>query len=500
MSSNFSRTHFASSAGDPSRIASSSNANGPSLRQPKNQPPPTPSTNSDQADNQDRNQDRNQDKNQGSDRPRAGRSVRLINAINLISLSKLNIDETSILDLMLLNILFGVGYCVSLASTSFLLSRLYLTSKDACKLAILGALLSVLAINTLNTCWFRSGLGNWPASSTLDALNDFGCELKSLTNFSSLQARTSLTNPATLWCALVYHIASLPISLLTPQNVYTAQTALYLLYGFFQAQLEYSTRLLLIERFSQEKLLRVISLHRFMIGLGHLSLLFVRIIVKRLNAHQFVRPFCESEDCRTVVSSCIVACSSSIAVLLVRFISNRSVAPARRETTGSIKKPGKVVKKTSWLGTLVRPFKAFKPFQKQDRPDSRLVCRPELNGSDFTATNRLKKQLSDSDLKALEVLRDLTGQRDLVNLSDLDEKKQTIVDRRPALRRTKSDLQLTKAEASDLDFNCPPNYLVDCIQCGRYYIVAVQIDLDKVDLVEICLSDDLKINVILQNG
>ena len=412
----------------------------------------------------------------------------------MASLPTLNTDETSILDLVLLNILFGVGYCSSLAATSFLLSRLYLSSKDACKLAILGALLSVLSINALNTCWLRSGLGNWPAAGALDALNDFGCELKSQINSSiDSSERVSSASSSTLWCALVYRVARLSIGLLTPQNVYTAQIALYLLYGFFQAQLEYSTRLLLIERFSQEKLLRVISLHRFMVGLGHLSLLFVRIVVKRLNTNQFVRSaaVCESDDCRTLVSGCIVACSSSIAIVLIRFISNRSVRPAR---SASAKKAGKVVKKTGWLvGALVRPFKAFralKLFRKPDRSDVRLFGRPD--GSKLSTTNRLllKKQLSDSDLQALEILRDLVSQRNSVNLCESFEKP--VAYGRSALRRTKSEQQLT--ETTDY----LSNYLVDCVLCGRCFVV--DIDLSKASLVEICLLDDLKVSLILRNG
>ena len=495
MSFNFPRAHYPV---EPAGLASTSSntssdtgyssrtslvVNVPSLKNPK---PPTrsPST---------------------TDQPRAGRSLRLINAINLVSLSNANIDESSVLDLALLNILFGVGYCSSLAATSFLLSRLYLTSKDACKLAILGAFLTVLAINTLNTCWLRSGLIGWPAS--LDALN--GCEFKNLTNsrtnslpnspanFSSFE-RTSSSPPHIVWCTLLYYVTSLPIALLTTQNVYTAQIAIYSLYGFFQAQLEYSTRLLLIERFSQEKLLRVISLHRFMIGLGHLSLLFVRIILKRLQTNQFVRPICESDDCRAVISSCIVAASSSVAIVLIRFISNRSVRPARNNFTNrgsgngstSIKKPGKVVKKASWLAVLVRPFnafRAFKVFRKLERPE---VDR--TRGSQFTATNPLKKQLSDSDLKALEILRDLVSQKNLVNSNDC----------RPPLRRTKSDHQIPETTVSAptlapvLDHRS--NYLVDCIECGRYFVV--DIDPNKAVLVEICLLDDLKVSLILQNG
>lgn len=443
--------------------------------------------------------------------------MRLINAINLVnlpSLPRVNLDETSILDLMLLNILFGVGYCSSLAATSFLLSRLYLTSKHACKLAILGALFSVLAINFLNTCWLRSSLNHWPstATSVRNALNDFGCELKSLNNFSSFErAGFSLVGTHTgaydgteptrsLSCTLVYHAASLPIGLLTmlSENVYTAQTALYLLCGFFQAQLEYSTRLLLIERFSQEKLLRVISLHRCFIGLGHLSLLFVRIIVKRLNANQsFVRlgSICESDDCRILLSSLIVACSSSAAIVLIRFISNRSIRPPRGRAA-SIPKSDKVVKKASWLpSALLRPFRAFKAlklFRKLERSDDRRVHRaksdPGPSKRSTANTLKLEKQLSDSDLKALEILRDLANQRDLANFNDLDERKRAT----PVLglRRTKSDQQLPKGDEV-LDELSRSNYLVDCVQCGRYFVV--EIDLNKVNLIEICVLDDLKV-------
>lgn len=475
--------------------------------------------------------------------------MRLINAINLVNLPRVNIDETCILDLLLLNVLFGVGYCCSLAATSFLLSRLYLTSKHACKLAILGALLSVLTINLLNTCWLRSGLAAWPSTMASVALNDFGCELKSLNNLSSLNSverssgihsgvydgvPTEPTEPTahsrqyddtsrTLSCTLVHQATSLPIGLLRvlSENVYITQTALYLLYGFFQAQLEYSTRLLLIERFSQEKLLRVISLQRFLVGLGHLSLLFVRIIVKRLNASQTfgrLSSICESDDCRILLSSLIVACSSSAAIVLIRFVSNRSVKPARSRSA-SIRSTGKVVKAGGWLpSALLRPFRAFKAL-KLFRKQSGSVHRATSARRSMT-TNPLKKQLSDSDLKALEILRDLAiqrnlasqrvvasqkdlvsqrdlfGHRDLVtqrNLANFNEKHSSPVHR---LRRTKSDQQLTKANET-FDSDHPSNYLVDCVQCGRYFVV--DIDPNKVNLIEICLLDDMKVSLVLEN-
>lgn len=93
---------------------------------------------------------------------------------------------------------------------------------------------------------------------------------------------------------------------------------------------------------------------------------------------------------------------------------------------------------------------------------------------DQTTTNqnrfRYKKQLSESNLKDI-----------MVKNSSPD-----------SLNRYNSDLQLLKnLEESILEFiDIKSNYLIDCILCGKFYIV--YIDLKRLQLVELCPIDQFK--------
>ena len=276
-------------------------------------------------------------------------------------------------------------------------------------------------------------------------------------------------------------------------NAYHIQLLFYVLFGYFQAELNYSIRLLFIERFANKKLCMVLSLHRFLVGLGQLVQLTVRSAFNYLNVNQLKglisTSICRSADCGILVSNFIIILICSLAIILLHFISNRSINRFGKRT--------KVVNKSgSSLFSLFDKFKVFTKFFRIFRVFrtfriSRIV--------QCFKSNRLTKRKSDPKSKATDCPSDenrfkYKKQLSDSNLKDITRKGGSAFGR---LNRYNSDLMLLRSvEDTILDFkdfiDLTSNYLIDCILCGKSYIV--YLDLEKIQLVELCSVDDLEID------
>lgn len=371
--------------------------------------------------------------------------LNLINSINLIDLSiaKQNsplIDQA--LDSLYLNLSFSIGYSLSLVLTSVLISRLYLTSKSSCKLGLFGSCLNVIMISMLNSCLFRNCFNQ---SNLVDSI-DKG---------STLAANSK---------EMVYNeYINLSIRFLefTRTNIYLLQISFFVIYGYFQAKLNYSLQMLLIERFSNRRLTKAISLQRCTFALGHICLLLFRIILNYLNDLISFESFCRF-DCSIFVSNFFIFISTLLAILILHFISNRSINRFRSKKN----KQTKVVNENSLIKVFLRKLlKAFNLFKFGSLVSKRanLKNKDKINACLDEKRFKYKKQLSDSNLNFIG------------RISSLSPKKAN-------LNRFNSDLNLFKNLDNPLLMNLKTNYLIDCILCGRSYLVSL--DLEKLQLDE----------------